>query len=57
MVPGMYHCAFGPGPNAFGNRFSGQVYAAPPPVEDMTGRPIAATTAGGVAGRGSSGLL
>lgn len=34
MVPGMYHCAFGPGPNAFGNRFSGQVYAAPPPVED-----------------------
>ena len=34
MVPGMYHCAFGPGPNAFGNRFSGEVYAAPPPVED-----------------------
>jgi feruloyl esterase len=34
MVPGMYHCAFGPGPNAFGNLFSGQVYAAPPPVED-----------------------
>jgi tannase/feruloyl esterase len=34
MVPGMYHCAFGPGPNSFGNLFSGQVYAAPPPVED-----------------------
>jgi feruloyl esterase len=34
MVPGMYHCAFGPGPNAFGNLFSGQVYAAPPPVAD-----------------------
>ena len=34
MVPGMYHCAFGPGPNAFGNRFSGQVVAPPPPVED-----------------------
>jgi feruloyl esterase len=34
MVPGMYHCAFGPGPNAFGNLFSGEVYAAPPPVED-----------------------
>ena len=34
MVPGMYHCAFGPGPNAFGNLFSGQVYAAPPPSED-----------------------
>lgn len=36
MVPGMYHCAFGPGPNAFGNLFSGQVYAAPPPVEDAS---------------------
>ena len=36
MVPGMYHCAFGPGPNAFGNLFSGQVYAAPPPVHDAT---------------------
>ncbi len=34
MVPGMYHCAFGPGPNAFGNLFSGQVVAPPPPVED-----------------------
>ncbi len=34
MVPGMYHCAFGPGPNAFGNLFSGQVYAAPPPAHD-----------------------
>jgi feruloyl esterase len=34
MVPGMYHCAFGPGPNAFGNQFSGQVYAAPPPSSD-----------------------
>jgi feruloyl esterase len=36
MVPGMFHCAFGPGPNAFGNLFSGQVYAAPPPVHDAT---------------------
>jgi feruloyl esterase len=34
MVPGMAHCAFGTGPNAFGNRFSGQVYAAPPPAND-----------------------
>ena len=34
MVPGMYHCAFGPGPNSFGNVFSGQVYAPRPPVED-----------------------
>jgi feruloyl esterase len=34
MVPGMYHCAFGPGPNAFGNRFSGLVYAAPPAQQD-----------------------
>jgi feruloyl esterase len=34
MVPGMYHCAFGPGANAFGNRFSGLVYAAPPAQQD-----------------------
>jgi feruloyl esterase len=34
MVPGMAHCAFGTGPNAFGNRFSGQVYAAPPAAAD-----------------------
>jgi feruloyl esterase len=34
MVPGMAHCAFGAGPNAFGNRFSGQVYAAPPAAAD-----------------------
>jgi feruloyl esterase len=34
MVPGMFHCAFGPGPNAFGNLFSGQVVAPPPPAED-----------------------
>jgi feruloyl esterase len=34
MVPGMYHCAFGPGPNAFGNRFSGQAVAAPPLAND-----------------------
>lgn len=34
MVPGMYHCAFGPGPNAFGNLFSGQVVAPPPPAND-----------------------
>jgi feruloyl esterase len=36
MVPGMYHCAFGPGPNAFGNRFSGKVYAAPPGGADAS---------------------
>jgi len=36
MVPGMYHCAFGPGPNAFGNLLSGQVYAAPPPSHDAS---------------------
>jgi feruloyl esterase len=34
MVPGMYHCAFGPGPNAFGNRFSGLVITAPPAAAD-----------------------
>lgn len=34
MVPGMYHCAYGPGPNAFGNLFSGLVTAPAPPVED-----------------------
>ncbi len=34
MVPGMFHCAFGPGPNAFGNLFSGEVVAPPPPFED-----------------------
>jgi feruloyl esterase len=34
MVPGMYHCAGGPGPNAFGNPFSGTVVAAPPPSDD-----------------------
>ncbi|CAN5456902.1 tannase/feruloyl esterase family alpha/beta hydrolase [soil metagenome] len=32
MVPGMAHCAFGTGANAFGNLFSGLVYAAPPPA-------------------------
>src|SRR5437868_14518159 len=36
MVPGMYHCAFGPGANAFGNRFSGLVYAAPPGGNDAS---------------------
>ncbi len=30
MVPGMYHCAYGPGPNAFGNPFSGLSSASPP---------------------------
>jgi feruloyl esterase len=30
----MYHCASGPGPNAFGNRFSGLVYAPPPLAND-----------------------
>ncbi|MBK4734418.1 tannase/feruloyl esterase family alpha/beta hydrolase [Noviherbaspirillum pedocola] len=34
MVPGMYHCAYGPGPNAFGNLFSGQAVAPPPPSND-----------------------
>lgn len=34
MVPGMYHCATGPGPNAFGNRFSGIAYAPPPLAND-----------------------
>jgi len=36
MVPGMYHCAYGPGPNAFGNRFSGLVVAAPPGASDAS---------------------
>jgi tannase/feruloyl esterase len=34
MVPGMNHCAGGPGPNAFGNLVSGAVVAPPPPVND-----------------------
>lgn len=34
MVPGMNHCAFGPGPNAFGNRFSGKVVTPPPLADD-----------------------
>jgi feruloyl esterase len=34
MVPGMNHCAFGPGPNAFGNLTSGVVVAPPPPSND-----------------------
>jgi tannase/feruloyl esterase len=34
MVPGMYHCAYGPGPNSFGNLYSGLVYAPPPPSHD-----------------------
>ena len=33
MVPGMGHCATGPGPNAFGNRFSGGV-VTPPALSD-----------------------
>jgi feruloyl esterase len=36
MVPGMNHCAFGPGPNAFGNRFSASVVSPPAPVQDAT---------------------
>ena len=35
-VPGMTHCAAGPGPNAFGNLFSGSVLAAEPPAVDGT---------------------
>jgi len=34
VVPGMQHCAGGPGPNAFGNLFSGAVVAPEPPVID-----------------------
>ena len=34
MVPGMNHCAYGPGPNAFGNRFSATVTTPPAPVSD-----------------------
>jgi feruloyl esterase len=33
-VPGMAHCAGGPGPNAFGNLISGTVVAPEPPVSD-----------------------
>ncbi|MES2785769.1 MAG: tannase/feruloyl esterase family alpha/beta hydrolase [Pseudomonadota bacterium] len=32
VVPGMGHCAGGPGPNAFGNLFSGAVVAPEPPT-------------------------
>ena len=53
MVPGMYHCAFGPGPNAFGNRFSGEVYAATPPAssDDAQLRYIIIVFGGDDAGR------
>ena len=34
MVPGMNHCAGGPGPNAFGNLVSGAVAAPSPPSND-----------------------
>ena len=34
MVPGLAHCAAGPGPNAFGNQFSGTLLAAPPLAGD-----------------------
>lgn len=34
VVPGMAHCAGGPGPNAFGNLFSGAVLAPEPPAAD-----------------------
>jgi feruloyl esterase len=34
MVPGMWHCSGGPGPNAFGNLVSAHVTAPPPPVAD-----------------------
>ncbi len=36
MVPGMQHCAYGPGPNAFGNLVSGLVVAPEPPYQDAT---------------------
>jgi Tannase and feruloyl esterase len=34
MVPGMWHCSGGPGPNAFGNLVSTHVTAPPPPMND-----------------------
>ncbi|MEZ0309121.1 MAG: tannase/feruloyl esterase family alpha/beta hydrolase [Ramlibacter sp.] len=34
VVPGMAHCAGGPGPNAFGNLFSGAVVAPESPAAD-----------------------
>lgn len=34
MVPGMNHCAGGPGPNAFGNQFSGDIAVVDPPSND-----------------------
>lgn len=34
MVPGMNHCAGGPGPNAFGNQFSGTIAVTDPPSRD-----------------------
>ena len=30
MVPGMYHCGYGPGPNAMGQPYTGNVVAQPP---------------------------
>lgn len=30
MVPGMYHCGYGPGPNAFGQPYTGQITVQPP---------------------------
>jgi len=34
MVPGMYHCGYGPGPNTFGQPYTGQVAVQPPLAAD-----------------------
>jgi hypothetical protein len=34
MVPGMYHCGYGPGPNVIGQPYTGQVVAQPPLMPD-----------------------
>ncbi|MBK4739113.1 tannase/feruloyl esterase family alpha/beta hydrolase [Noviherbaspirillum pedocola] len=39
MVPGMYHCGYGPGPNAFGQPYTGQI-AVQPPLQADAGHDI-----------------
>lgn len=45
MVPGMNHCQGGPGPNAFGNQFSGDFVATDPPSNDARHHALTALVA------------
>lgn len=45
MVPGLNHCSGGPGPNAFGNQFSGTIAVTDPPSNDPSYHALAALVA------------